>query len=191
MAATAPKPPEARVQRPRRIRDTALAACCLGVALIGPPGTVSARESDAQQPIEVEADSTAFDNQLQRHTLEGDVQIRQGTMSVNAERIVLQLADGKLTEINAEGGPLSFSIEDDTGATVTAQSKQLLYKPDDARLSLLGSAVLFSDGRELSGDRIDYDIAKANVQALSGNDTRVRVVIDPTVAPTLSTGSGD
>ncbi|MEM9603780.1 MAG: lipopolysaccharide transport periplasmic protein LptA [Pseudomonadota bacterium] len=190
MAATA-RNPEARHPRPHRSSGVTLAALCLGWALLGSHGATLARESDAQQPIEVEADSTAFDNQLQRHTLEGDVRIRQGTMSVNAERIVLQLADGRLTEINAEGGPLSFSIEDDTGATVTAQSERLLYKPDDATLSLLGAAVLFSDGRELSGDRIDYDITKANVQALSGNNTRVRVVIDPTVVPTLSSGSGD
>lgn len=191
MVATARKPTEAPYTLPTRRVLTSLLVLMTATALYLAATTAHARSSDAQQPIEVEADSTEFDNQAQRHTLIGDVKIRQGTLSVNAERIVLQLQDGRLVEINAQGTPLRFSIEDDTGATVTAQADQLLYKPGDSILSLLGSAKLQSDGRELSGERIDYDVARANVQALSGKDNRVRVVIDPTVTTSTTRGSGD
>lgn len=164
----------------------------LGLALLGAhPLTADARSSDSQQPIEVEADSTEFDNQSQRHTLRGDVRIRQGSLSVNAERIVLQLADGRLVEIDAQGDPLTFSIEDERGEKVEARAKKLLYKPENASLSLLGSAKLISKGRELSGERIDYDIAGANVQALSGRDNRVKVVIEPEASSPPATGGAD
>ncbi len=184
MAATSPHPIDTR--RLNRAMPALITLACL---LIAPINSALALESDARAPIEVEADSTEFDNQSQRHTLRGDVRVRQGTMSINAERIVLQLADGKLLELNAQGKPLSFSVQDDTGATVTAEAEQIIYKPGDSQLSLLGDARLLSGGRELSGERIDYDISKANVQALSGNDNRVRVTIDPNVEPNAGSGN--
>ncbi len=181
MAATSPSPNEYTKPHGHRLALTfALAALLLGSLL---SGGVHALESDAQQPIEVEADSTEFDNQTQRHTLYGDVEVRQGTMKITGDRITLQLANGKLVELNAQGTPLTFQVQDDIGTVVRAEANQIIYKPGDAILALLGDARLLSDGRELSGERIDYDIAKANVQALSGDTTRVRVTIDPTVQP--------
>ncbi len=151
-------------------------ALALGCALS--PG-VQALPQDAEQPVEISADRTEFDNSKQQHTLSGNVQITQGSMRIDADHITLQLKDGEITEVNGRGRPLQYRITDNDGKLLEARARQIVYKPIEAKLSLLGEASLNRPDRSLSGERIDYNISTARINAVGSEQKRVKIVIQP------------
>ncbi len=134
---------------------------------------------DSQQPVEISADRTEFDSGKQQHTLSGRVQITQGSMRIDAEEITLRLKDGQITEVNGRGTPLRYRITDNDGQPLEASARQIIYRPVEAKLSLLGDATLNRPDRALSGERIDYNIGTARINAVGSKDKRVKIVIQP------------
>jgi len=135
--------------------------------------------TDSEKPIEISADRTEFDNGKQQHTLSGNVQIVQGSMRISADLITLQLKNGEITEVQGKGKPLLYSITDNDGKPLKASAKQIIYRPIESKLSLLGGATLSRPDRELSGERIDYNISSAQINAQGTAKKRVRIVIQP------------
>ncbi|MGB0865434.1 MAG: lipopolysaccharide transport periplasmic protein LptA, partial [Granulosicoccaceae bacterium] len=119
------------------------------------------------------------DNGKQQHTLSGNVQIVQGSMRISADLITLQLKNGEITEVQGKGKPLLYSITDNDGKPLKASAKQIIYRPIESKLSLLGGATLSRPDRELSGERIDYNISSAQINAQGTAKKRVRIVIQP------------
>lgn len=147
--------------------------CCIATQ------TAFALPQDSEQPVEISADRTEFDNSKQQHTLSGNVLITQGSMRISAEQITLQLKDGEITEVKGKGKPLHYSITDNDGQPLEASARQLLYRPIEAKLSLLGGASLSRPDRELSGERIDYNINSARINAQGTAKKRVKITIQP------------
>ena len=141
--------------------------------------TAIALPQDSEKPVEISADRTEFDNGKQQHTLSGNVQITQGSMQIDADEITLQLKDGEITEINGNGRPLHYSITDNDGKPLKASAQKIIYRPIDSKLSLVGNATLSRPDRELSGERIDYNISSARINAQGTPKKRVKIVIQP------------
>jgi len=140
---------------------------------------VFALPQDSEQPVEISADRTEFDNSKQQHTLSGNVLITQGSMRISAEEITLQLKNGEITEVKGEGKPLHYSITDNDGQPLEASARQIIYRPIESKLSLLGGASLNRPDRELSGERIDYNINTARINAQGSAKKRVKITIQP------------
>lgn len=155
------------------LRITILCLCCLLTTGVG------ALPQDSEQPVEINADRTEFDNAKQRHTLSGNVEISQGSMRISAELITLQLKGGEIAEINGKGKPLQYSITDNDGKPLQASARQIIYRPIEAKLSLLGDASLTRPDRQLSGERIDYNINTAHINAVGNKKQRVKITIQP------------
>lgn len=134
---------------------------------------------DSEQPIEISADRTEFDSQKQEHTLSGDVRITQGSMQIEAEQITLKLKDGEITEVAGTGNPLRYRVIDNDGQPLNASANKIIYRPVEAKLSLLGSAALSRPDREFSGEQIDYDINSSHINARGNGNKRVKIVIQP------------
>lgn len=143
------------------------------------PHIALALPQDSEQPVTISADRTEFDNNRQQHTLSGHVSIKQGSMHISADRIVLQLKDGEIAEINGKGKPLRYSITDSDGQPLEASAQQIVYNPIKATLSLLGGASLNRADRQLNGERIDYNIKSARVSASGNAKKRVTITILP------------
>jgi len=159
----------------------ALAALLSLVAWLA-PGTAAAAEADRSQPIEVRADRSHFDELQGRQTHTGDVVITQGSLRIEADEIVIKLAEGVLRSIDASGAPTTFRQLDDLGREVRARSRQMHYAAADGLLLLTGVARLSQPGRELSGERIEYHVDAQTVSADGGDEEdgeRVRIVIQP------------
>ncbi len=161
---------------PKSLRSLRTIFLCLLWLL---PVSASALPEDSEQPVEINADRTEFDNAKQRHTLSGNVEISQGSMRISAELITLQLKDGEISEINGKGKPLQYSITDNDGKPLQASARQIIYRPIEAKLSLLGDASLTRPDRQLSGERIDYDINTAHINAIGNKKQRVKITIQP------------
>jgi len=168
--------------KPRRCAVTfaaRVASLLATLSLTAVTQNASALPQDSKQPVEVSADRTEFDNNKQQHTLSGNVQVKQGSMVISASSIKLQLVDGEISEITGRGKPLRYSITDGDGKPMTATAQHIIYRPIDAKLSLLGGASLSRPDREMSGERIDYNIANARINAQGTAKKRVRIVIQP------------
>ncbi|MFT7559852.1 MAG: lipopolysaccharide export system protein LptA [Flavobacteriales bacterium] len=147
----------------------------------------TALPSDTEQPLYVESEQVEFDEKQGLTTYSGTVLMRQGTMRIEAEKIVIHGKIDRANMVVATGGPAHFSqTPEKQTIPVTAQAKRLEYRVDQQTLILTGDAALDQEGTSLSGDKIEYDVKKAIVKAgggtlQDGSQTRVKMVIPPKV----------
>lgn len=162
--------------------NSSLPLFALLLAVLLPGAQALAAASDRQQPIEVQADRSHFDQQSGRQVHTGDVVITQGSMRIQADEIIIYLQQGALSRIDAKGAPVVFRQLDDTGQEITANSSNMRYESASGLLLLTGQAKLSQPGRELSGDRIEYNVADQSVSADGAEGERVRILIQPAPA---------
>lgn len=143
-----------------------------------------ALESDRQQPLEVNADST--DGMLGDGitTLNGNVEIRQGTLLIRADRAEVDKTDGKVSRITLTGDTASLQQEIEGQGLVKAWAKNIEYKVSTGMIILIGSAQVQHPQYEISGEQLRYDL---NLQHFEGNGSedgngRVHIRLDPELA---------
>lgn len=156
----------------------------LAIALIcAPVSSAIGQSSDRDQPVVVTADRSEYSGELQQQTLTGNVVIEQGSLRINADKIVIGLVQGALDNIDASGRPATFEQLDDEGRKIKGQATRVQLSVASNRLQLLGDAVLSTPTQSLSGDRVDYNL---NTQAASavGGDEQVHIVILPVKSET-------
>ena len=129
------------------------------------------------------ADRSDYNGELQLQTLTGNVAIKQGSLQIYADKIIIGLVQGGLESIDASGRPVTFEQLDDERRPIKGQATRLLYSPASNQVQLIGNAVLTSPTQSLSGDLIDYNM---NTQAASaqGGDEQVHIVIQPVPSET-------
>ena len=144
-----------------------------------------ALETDRQQPLEVNADTT--DGMLGDGvtTLTGHVEIKQGTLLIKADRAEVDKADGKVREIKLLGDTASLQQEIEEQGLVKAWANAITYQVGSGMVVLSGNAEVSHPQYEVSGEQLRYDL---NLQHFEGNGTRdgngrVRIRLDPEVAP--------
>lgn len=156
-------------------------------ALLALPALAPALESDSVQPLYVQADQVELDNRKGQSTYSGHVVIDQGSLHVEAERIVVRRKGEELHLIEAEGSPVRFRQRPD-GADydIHGEAGQIEYHAGEARLVLQGNASVRQGGDLFQGARIEYDTRRSVVSASGdgGNGGRVHAIIQPR-------GSGD
>ena len=76
---------------------------CLCLCCLSPP--LTALESDRQQPLEVNANSTDGTLGDGITTLRGDVDIRQGTLHITADEAEVNKVDGRVNSVTFRGEP--------------------------------------------------------------------------------------
>lgn len=164
-----------------------LAMTALLVALLVSPGISMAERNDRKQPVNIEADRVTVDDRNKTHTFEGNVILTQGSLSIHGERvIVIQGADGFETGI-ATGGRdgLARFRQKRQGSNdyVEGQAERIEYDTRTEQAKLFNRATVSSGGDTVRGDYIEYDALTeqyaARSQAGSGNNGRVRAVIQP------------
>lgn len=138
-----------------------------------------ARQSDFSQPIDVQADSSEFDEKSGVQVLRGNVQITQGSMKIRADEIRVGIEFGKLSTITGVGSPIIFEQENEEGEPVSGQCDRIEYNAKTASLTLIGNASLKQPNQELSGDRIVFDSKTQKVRAEGGSNGRVNIKIQP------------
>ena len=148
------------------------------IASVIAPAAV-ARQSDFSQPIDVQADSSEFDEKSGVQILRGNVQITQGTMKIKADEITVGIVFGKLSTITGSGNPIVFEQENEEGELVSGRCERIEYNAEEASLTLIGNAILKQPNQELSGDRIVFDSKTQKVRAEGGNNGRVNIKIQP------------
>ncbi|MBX2835949.1 MAG: lipopolysaccharide transport periplasmic protein LptA [Gammaproteobacteria bacterium] len=141
--------------------------------------TAHAKKSDLTQPIDVSADRSEYDEVRGVQTLLGNVEITQGTMKIQAQRIDIFLADNKLSKIEGSGSPIRFEQENEAGELVVGQANRISYDAIGSVLILEGNATLSQPKQELTSERIEFNALTQKVSAEGGADSRVNIRIQP------------
>lgn len=150
----------------------------LAIALAGPAAAqvgigFGGVEHDADQPVEVTADSLAIDQATGRAVFEGNVIILQGDLRMAAGRVevVYSEADGArdVQEVIATGGVLV------TRGSDAAEGTQARYDITAALLTMTGDVLVTQGPTAIAGDRMVVNMTTGNGTV----DGRVRTVLEP------------
>ncbi len=161
---------------PRLSRSAALG---LTLLLLLCCATATALESDRNQPIELAADSVDIDEGKGMSVYKGDVDLRQGTMRLEADTVTVHQRGRKPAKIVAEGRPVKFQQQTKKGQ-VKGRARRVEYLVDSENLTLAGDAVLIQGKDSMRSDRIVYDRVRAVVKAgaAAKGKQRVRISIE-------------
>lgn len=163
----------------RRIAASLLALA--GTALLA--ASAQALESDRDQPLEVAARSSNTDLNTGVYELTGDVEIRQGSLHIQADRGEVHRPgeNEDVTRVVLEGSPARLEQALDNAAGQMRARAQRIDYDRRADIVVLTGAVRIEEPRgTLTGERVTYDVARGRVQGESGGeDGRVRFVIPP------------
>jgi len=144
----------------------------------------SARKSDRQQPMDVNADhseaSLADDGVT---TLTGNVVMTQGTLQINADKAVITRKDGDMSYVVLTGNPVHLKQLDENNEPMYGSARQV---DDDLVKNIAiftGNAVIDQPVRgQMHGEKIVYNIDSGEVTS-GGDGTRVAMHILPKPKP--------
>lgn len=143
---------------------------------------LQALPTDRDQPIHIESDSYVLNQKAGITTYTGNVVMDQGSIHINADKIVIYTSDEKVSRVIAIGSPAQFQQKPaEDKAVVVARGNTLNYQVTQDKLSISENAQVEQDGSLISGDKITYNIHRAVVEANSqpNTNTRVKVVLQP------------
>ena len=148
------------------------AALCWGVA------------EDADQPINIRADTAELDESKGLAIYRGSVQLDQGSLRVTADTMTIELVDQKVVRITAEGNLAHYQQQlNPDEETVLADAETIVYHTQAERVELIGQAYLTQNDNEFRGALIEYDMRAGKVNA-SASEGRVEMILRPATRPT-------
>ena len=143
------------------------------------PVLVNALPEDANQPIEIEANSVTVDETSGFNEFLGDAEVRQGSLLITAELIQVQTnADGVETMI-AKGSlekPAKYiQSQENQARFIEATANLITYDVKEGIVFLVGNAHLIQGFDSFSGDSLNYDINNDKVIVKGSEDGTERV----------------
>ena len=140
---------------------------------------VFALSEDADQPIEIEAESVMVDETTGFNEFIGDAEVKQGSLVMTAEIIQVQTnADGVETMI-AKGTldkPAKYiQSQENQARLIEATATLITYDVNEGMIFLVGDAYLVQGFDSFSGDSLTYDINNDKVLVKGSEDGTKRV----------------
>ncbi|MCZ4296321.1 MULTISPECIES: lipopolysaccharide transport periplasmic protein LptA [Vibrio] len=141
-----------------------------------------ALSTDQEQPVYIDSDSQQLDMQSNKVTFIGDVKLKQGSININADKVIVTRdpKDGSIQEIEGYGNLATFSQLTDDGKTLYGEAKELYYVMVDDQLTMIDQAMLSQDDSVIRGTKIRYKISSQKLIA-DGKEKgdRVSTVLQP------------
>ncbi|MGD8113002.1 lipopolysaccharide transport periplasmic protein LptA [Vibrio sp. TRT 21S02] len=141
-----------------------------------------ALSTDRDQPVYIDSDSQQLDMQSNQVTFLGDVKLKQGSININADKVIVtrDAKDGSIKEIEGYGNLATFSQLTDDGKTLYGEAKELYYKMADDQLTMIDQAMLSQDDSVIRGTKIRYKISSQKLIADGkAKGDRVSTVLQP------------
>jgi lipopolysaccharide export system protein LptA len=153
------------------IASALLAASVPALALTG----------DTDQPIHIESDQQSLDMQGNIVTFTGSVVVTQGSIKINADKVVVTRPGGEKGKevIDGFGNPATFYQMQDSGKPVKGHASKMHYELQNDFVVLTGNAYLEQLDSNITGDKITYLVKEQKMQAFSEKGKRVTTVLVP------------
>ena len=147
-----------------------------------------AERSDRDKPIQIEADRVTVDDIKQSSTFEGNVQMHQGTLFIEAAKIVAVQDKKGFSQITATGQLAHFRQKRD-GVNEYAEGfgERIVYDSFAETADFFGQARVKREGDDVRGEHIIYNTKTGVFQVFGTTDKspdtpnkgRVTIVIQP------------
>ncbi|WP_101925953.1 MULTISPECIES: lipopolysaccharide transport periplasmic protein LptA [Luteimonas] len=160
---------------------TRLPASLLLIAAIAVPVGATAKTSDRNQTLGVDADSSDCSTDERAPCIfTGSVEIRQGTLEIKSARVDVRRSNGEIQRTILTGSPVRMRQQMDDGGWVDATAAQADYNLPTDTVVLTGNAVVNQPGRgKMEGQRIVYNMSTGQVQGGGEGQGRVRMQFEP------------
>jgi lipopolysaccharide export system protein LptA len=144
----------------------------------------AAKSTDRQQPMDIKADtSSALLEDDSVSTLDGNVEITQGTLKVQADHAEIHQAGGEIRQVVLTGDPARLDQVADNGDPTKATAQRIVYTLSDEMMVLTGGVVITQPRGNMRGETIKYDINTGRLDG-GGDGQRVSLRILPKSATT-------
>lgn len=135
---------------------------------------VLALKSDREQPMEIEADEIGIDQKTGGRRFDGKVIAEQGSMRLEADKLLVETENDKLSKATAYGQPAVFRQRPDgKEQDVIGRALELEFDQVQDLLTLHQNASLTHGGDSIKGDIITYHLTTEKMK-VRGGDTHAR-----------------
>lgn len=135
---------------------------------------------DNRAPINISADRASYENG--QGVYEGRVELRQGALTIQADKLTIDEQNRQVNRILAIGQPAQLA---QNGDSVRAEAKSIEYFVGSGKVILTQKALIRQQGSEIRGNRITYDSQQQTVIAEGDkgeNPERVNMTLQPRAA---------
>lgn len=145
------------------------------------PNLAPALEDDSEKPVYIEANSAHYDEKTDTSTYTGKVILIQGSLRVEADKLVAYSPGGEVQKVIAYGKPVRFWRKPKPNEEIHGTAKKAEYYLDKELIVLIGDAVVWQDGNKYASDRIEYDQIKGLIRAgePTSDTKRVKILLKP------------
>ena len=154
-------------------------ATSLAVGCLFMPVNAVAQTADYTKPINVKADTSEYNDRLGTQILSGNVEVTQGSMSIFADRIEIEIKNGTLFRINGTGSPIRFQQMTQDNQLIRGECNEIVYNTETSNITFKGNASFERPGQELSGHTIDYNLSELTFKASGNQQGRVNITLQP------------
>ena len=134
---------------------------------------------DANQPIEIEANSVTVDETSGFNEFHGAAEVRQGSLLITAELIQVQTNSDGVETMIAKGTPDKpakyIQSQENKARLIEATADLITYDVNEGMVFLVGNAYLIQGFDSFSGDSLSYDINNDKVIVKGSEDGTERV----------------
>lgn len=131
-----------------------------------------AKTDDIKQPLHIDADSVTFNRAKGYAIYQGNVSIKQGTLSITAAKIEIFSSNNTISRMVASGSPVRFQQQMDDGKRAKGRANNMRYLVQEKQLRLSGGAKLTQDKDTFSSDYINYAVNTGELSAGGGKNTK-------------------
>ncbi len=165
-----------------KLRTTKLSLkLVIASALLASSLPALALTGDTDQPIHIESDQQSLDMQGNVATFTGNVIVTQGSIKINADKVVVTRPNGEKGKetMDGYGNPATFYQMQDSGKPVKGHASKMHYETANDLVVLTGNAYLEQLDSNIKGDKITYLVKQQKMQAYSEKGKRVTTVLVP------------
>ena len=159
------------------------ASLLLLVVALAAAGQASARSTDRNKPMDLEAGH-------QTGTLQGDsvsvlsngVHITQGTLDITSSRAEITMRDSEIVRAVFTGAPVVMKQQMDDGTPMTARAAHVDYNLKTEIVVFTGDVTIQQPRGTMSGQRVVYNLKTGNLDSGGEGNGRVKMRILPKAA---------
>lgn len=183
------------IQKPARLFNKSVNTF-LFVGAIFMSVAAQALPEDTQQEIRISSDKASLDREKGLIVYTGNVKMKQGTLSIEADKVTLIRNAQGLQKVTAKGQPAKYEqVLSENEDKTHAYGNTIIYRTDIEKLTLIENAGLEKSGNLFTGEKIVYSIKDQQVQAdgqsQEKSSGRIKMVIQPQDAQADASDDGD
>ncbi len=150
----------------------------LGLLALAPQAL--ATEADFSQPVTVTANSSTGDFTSRVLEYRDNVLIVQGSLRIEADRLVLESSEDKSRQIMiATGAPATYEQMMENGLMARAEAREIRYDVNTQLLTMSGNAQLSQADSLVRGETISYNARLQRLTAEGSKDEQITTIFMP------------